>query len=284
MKSIAIIPCLNCELTIGLVVLDALRYVDDVLVIDDGSEDSSSDIAKSKGAHVLRLEVNRGVGFATQIGMSYATENKYDLLVTLDADGAHNPHDIPILISTHMDSGNILTIGNRWGKGYTLDIPSAKWWANRFASQLVTRIAGIVIPDVACGFRVLSSSIIHCLGKTQDFGFLYETIFCAAKRGKIGYASVDVRYDAEILWVTKQNELLNLLKLCGSWCVDPILAENIQIMESCVVNWQKIIVDLQTDCSSDVLIVHPIRHHGGFMFQRQHFAFRDRYSTTAIVL
>jgi len=285
MNTIAIIPCLNCHSTIGLVVQETQQYIPNILVIDDGSDDDSSDVARYYGANVVRLNQNFGVGQATQIGLSIAHRNGYDHIVTLDADGAHNPKDIPSLLDTHIKQGNLLTIGNRWYQGYTKNIPGAKWWANVFAAHLINRISNLNLPDVACGLRVISADLITVLGKTMDFGFLYETIFYANQVGRIGYSSVDVRYDAFVPWITKKHELANLLGLCQNWCTDQILTQSIQALEFAVSNWDKVAISIDIGKNiSELLIIHPIKELNGFIFQRQHPIFVDQYSLKVIAM
>lgn len=270
--SIAVIPCYNCEDNIGLVVRECLNYVNHLLVIDDCSTDKSAEIASSAGAEVIKLQKNQGVGFALQTGLKIAIQKKYSTIVTLDADGAHNPDDIPNLINSHLNNNNILTIGNRWKEPIHVNIiPSPKFWANQFASRLVATTASIFLPDVACGFRVLNKSLIELLNGSAGFGFLYEMLFLAQKAGRIGYACVDVRYDANDLWITKQNELENLVETCIVEANDNHLKFELGRFIQMVKNWEKINILFETKTGDkDIFILHPIREYHGFQFQRQH--------------
>ena len=91
MKTIAIIPAYNEEIGIGSITLNVQRYVDHVLVVDDGSSDSTADIAELAGAEVIRHHQNQGKGAALRTGFSRV--DGYDAVVTIDADGQHNPHE-----------------------------------------------------------------------------------------------------------------------------------------------------------------------------------------------
>src|ERR1043166_2585743 len=90
----ALIPCYNEDARVSEVVRRTRPHVDAVVVIDDGSPDSTSEVAKKAGAIVLRHEVNQGKGAAIRTGMQYAVEKGFDLMVFLDGDGQHNPDQI----------------------------------------------------------------------------------------------------------------------------------------------------------------------------------------------
>ncbi|MDN5319832.1 MAG: hypothetical protein PWP49_252 [Thermococcaceae archaeon] len=110
MKTLIVIPAYNEELTIGSVVALAKKY-GDVLVVDDGSKDRTSEIAQNAGAIVIRHDVNKGKGAALKTGFGYALANGYDVVVTLDADGQHN---IPLLLKPILKGEADLVIGSRY--------------------------------------------------------------------------------------------------------------------------------------------------------------------------
>jgi glycosyltransferase involved in cell wall biosynthesis len=116
------IPSYNEELTIGSVIALAKEY-GDVLVIDDGSKDRTSKVARNAGAIVIRHDVNRGKGNALKTGFEYALSNGYDIVVTLDADGQHNPDEIPLLLEPILKGESDLVIGSRYLNGAHKNIP-----------------------------------------------------------------------------------------------------------------------------------------------------------------
>ncbi len=107
-----VIPAYNEEKTIGEVVKEARKY-GKVFVVDDASSDSTAEVARKVGARVLRQIINQGAGFTTRTGIEAAIASGADIIVTIDADGQHNPKDIPRLISTLTREKLDIVIGSR---------------------------------------------------------------------------------------------------------------------------------------------------------------------------
>lgn len=265
--AVAVIPCFNCQNTIGHVIKETRLYVDNVIVVDDGSNDDSAKISKESGANIIYLKKNLGVGFALRTGFSYAVKNGYSTVITIDADNAHNPGNIPYLLNEHFSKGNLLTVGNRWGETINKYTPSSKLAANLFATELVNSVEFLGIPDVACGFRVLDKKVIsHFENSSDRFGFLYDMLLIASKLGRVGFADVDVRYDAEELLITKQIELLDFLDFIVRWVSNQHTLQKINSLRSMVSSWDRFGVELK---NGDVVIACPVREYRGFIFQHQ---------------
>ncbi len=113
-KIIAVIPCFNEENFIGDIVTRARIYADKVIVIDDGSTDNTSEVAKAAGAEVIRHERRRGAGAATKSGFEAAKTNNADILVTLDGDRQHDPDEIPQVLAPILSCKADLVIGSRF--------------------------------------------------------------------------------------------------------------------------------------------------------------------------
>lgn len=110
-KTISIvIPAYNEEHTIGDIVMRALRHADEVIVVDDGSSDDTSLIAEGVGAQVVRNELNRGILAALRKGFEVV---EGEIIVTLDADGQHDPNEIPLLLEPILQDEADLVIGRR---------------------------------------------------------------------------------------------------------------------------------------------------------------------------
>jgi glycosyltransferase involved in cell wall biosynthesis len=141
MKITAVIPAYNEEESITEIVKKTIKYVDEVVVIDDGGTDKTSERATEAGARVIREHVNRGVLYATQRGLAEATG---DIIVTLDADGQHNPEEIPQLIKPILDEEVDLVMGKR---------PSSPF----FSERVFTALTNLKVPcgDACTGFRAI---------------------------------------------------------------------------------------------------------------------------------
>ena len=267
-----VIPCYNSTTTIGNVVADVKKYISDIIVVNDGSQDQSAEYASKSGAIVLSLDKNKGVGKATQAGIQIALEMKKEIIITLDADAAHNPANISDLLKHHLSSDYVLTIGNRW-HNYNVHISSQKWWANQFASTLINRISSTRIPDVACGFRVFNREFAEHLvnsSMADGFGFIYQQIFIANKLGQIGFAPIDVRYDANFLLATKQHELIHLLEISQKYCSDTDLQGVIKKIVKEATLLKKLNFKLRNKNCINYIVLHPLINQQSYLFQWQH--------------
>ena len=140
----AVIPAYNEEKTIGAVVRGALPHVDEVIVVDDGSTDDTAGIAEAAGARVLK-QANAGVLKATERGMMEATG---DVIVTLDADGQHDPLEIPRLVEPILRGDADLVMGVR---------PELPYLSERILTWLTSVKAPI--DDASTGFRAVRRGI-----------------------------------------------------------------------------------------------------------------------------
>ena len=113
-RTLVVIPCFNEEATIGSVVLKAKRYVDEVVVVDDGSTDKTAKIAEYAGATVLRHNGNRGYGAALKSGFEYAREKDFDVMTILDGDGQHDADQIQTVMMPVSDGKADICVGSRF--------------------------------------------------------------------------------------------------------------------------------------------------------------------------
>lgn len=155
-KVIGLIPCYNCEKECSQVILDALKYVDHLILVDDGSTDRTLLILKrlvEEHAQVFLIdfETNRGKGFALLEGIKKAIDLGFDVLVTLDADLQHLPVEIPKFEEAVL-KGNDLVIGQREFK----EMPIRSRFSNRVISFLLRRFYKHSPRDTQAGFRGLN--------------------------------------------------------------------------------------------------------------------------------
>lgn len=164
---IAAIPAFNEEKTIAKVILLAQRHVDRVVVCDDGSSDMTAAIAEKLGVEVIRHEKNRGYGTTMQTLFKRARELNADIMVTVDADGQHDPDQMPRVVQPILDGKADVVIGSRFA-GETTDMPSYRKAGVQVITKLLNRIAGANIKDAESGFRAYSSSAIKMITPTEQ--------------------------------------------------------------------------------------------------------------------
>ena len=172
-KILAAIPCYNEEATIGSVVIKAKRYVDEVIVIDDGSTDDTATVAEEAGAKVIRHEENRGKAYAIKKAFKYALENGFDIIVTLDGDGQHNADEIPDMLEPILNGKADMSICFRSGK--LTEMPFWRKIGKRILDY-ATGVAGGKITDSQCGFRAFNRNAIEAFAKRlRGNGFSVES-------------------------------------------------------------------------------------------------------------
>jgi glycosyltransferase involved in cell wall biosynthesis len=182
-RVMALIPALNAARTLAPVVQETLRNLDYVLVVDDGSSDETSAVAREAGAtHVLRHEVNRGKGGALKTGFAHALANGFDAVITLDADGQHLAQEIPKFIEARERTGADLIIG---GRAHLFDrmLPRRRM-ANRFSARAIAWASRTGITDSQSGFRLYSARLLRGVSlRTDGFDMESEVIVRAGWGG-----------------------------------------------------------------------------------------------------
>jgi hypothetical protein len=180
-RVIAAIPAYNEEKYIGTIVLKARQYVEEVVVVDDGSTDQTAEVAKLAGASVIQHRQNRGYGASVQTLLAEAKKRKPDVLVLLDADAQHNPDEIPNLIKPIL-TGSDLVIGSR--EEQKVNIPTYRRIGQRVLSYFSHVLSGQKVVDSECGFRAFSPKAVTELGlRQQGMAISAETIAAATERG-----------------------------------------------------------------------------------------------------
>ncbi len=185
---VAVIPAYNEELTIGKIVKKARKYVDEVIVVDDGSTDNTAIEAKKSGAVVVRHEKNYGVGRATRTGFSKALQTKAKYIITLDADGQHDPDDIPKFIEK-LKEGYDFVLGRRNLSNY----PLVKRVGNLALNFIINFISGTTIPDTESGFRGYRRNALEKLVLKADGYEICDEIIFEVGRNNLKWAVVPIK-------------------------------------------------------------------------------------------
>ncbi|MBI5155759.1 glycosyltransferase family 2 protein [Candidatus Peregrinibacteria bacterium] len=192
--TIAVIPAYNEVTRIGAVVRDAQKFVDTVIVVDDGSGDGTAEAALKAGAHVVRHAENCGPGAATMTGIEAARRMGAEIVVTLDADEQHDPKDIPAMTGS-LTAGNAdVVFANRFGGGNT--IPFVRRIFNAIGNMVTLFATGMWVSDSQCGYKAFGPKAMRELQlKMSGFEFCTEIVREAAHhRWRIVQVPVKVIY------------------------------------------------------------------------------------------
>lgn len=202
MGIIALIPAFNESHTIGEVVLRTKPFVDKVIVYNDGSTDHTVPIAGNCGAIVIDDTQNRGRGYALKRLFDYAYQQEgVDIVVTLDADGQHNPEDIPRLVTPIVNKDAKMTIGIRQNQKFY----------RRIANGILDKMVGH--KETQSGFRAYHHSLLATLSDIIEDGFGADTEIISKMKGvEIKFVPINVKYDE---YSHTKNPILHFLELFG---------------------------------------------------------------------
>jgi hypothetical protein len=177
--TIVVIPCYEGARSVGDVVRGARASGLPVVVVDDGSTDGSGAAAEAAGATVLRHPANRGKGAALASGFAYAKKLGADAVLTMDADGQHDPGEIGKLVAAHDREPRALVVGVR--SFAPEDMPRRSRVGNRISTWWISRYAGQRYTDTQSGFRVYPSALFDVRLKSTKFDTETELLLRAAK-------------------------------------------------------------------------------------------------------
>jgi glycosyltransferase involved in cell wall biosynthesis len=158
-RSIVIIPCYNEEATIASIIARAKHFVNEVLVIDDGSNDHTASIARDTGATVITHKTNQGKSAGIKTGFKYALNNNYDYIITLDGDAQHNPSEIPLLLNNLKNNGHDITLGVRYGDN--TEMPLWRKLGKRVLDYTTSFGNGGLVTDSQCGYRAFNKRAVE---------------------------------------------------------------------------------------------------------------------------
>lgn len=225
MAGVAVImPALNESGNIGALVSTLTEGLGiAVVVVDDRSGDSTATVARETGALVLTLPTRLGAWGATQTGLRYALREGYEIMITMDADGQHNPYDVPSLLTYMLNNDVDLVIGSSPERGTNL---------RRFAWRLLRFASGLPWKDLTSGYRVLNrqaaSVFTSKLASTldyQDIGLLILSQKSGLRVREIP-VSMSRRYDGKSRifnsWWAVCSYMSKSILLSVAWRATPI--------------------------------------------------------------
>jgi len=190
-KIVAAIPCFNEERCIGSVVLQTKKFVDSVVVIDDGSADDTAEVATEAGAIVHKHGQNQGYGAAIRSALVKGSQLRADVLVTLDGDGQHDPKDIPKLIMPLLQGEADVVVGSRFLiKGQKP--PFYRRLGQRVLTTATNLGSGRRISDSQSGFRAYSSKALKKLNLAESGMSVSSEIQFAIRTSRLRVAEVPI--------------------------------------------------------------------------------------------
>ena len=210
-RFMAVIPAYNEAEHIVDVVKAAKRYVP-VLVVDDGSTDETVKTAEAAGAKVIRHATNQGKGAALRTGFLRALELGCEAVITLDADGQHDPDEIRKFIQAFNARPADLIIGKRnFNK-----MPFSRRLANTAGRWLFTWAMGQPIPDNQSGYRLLSRRFMETLMDSQEQGFEFEVVMleiCLKRHFDLVWIPIRTIYSGESSHIHPLAHVTNFVRI-----------------------------------------------------------------------
>ncbi|MEM2944599.1 MAG: glycosyltransferase family 2 protein [Methanomassiliicoccales archaeon] len=196
-KNVAVlIPAYNEELTIGSLVLKSKKHVDEVIIVNDGSSDKTSEIARMAGALVVDLPNNGGKASAIMKGIEFVRNQGYQACVLLDGDGQHDPDEIPRVLEPVLKGEADLVIGSRF-----LDLKSRVPLYRKAGQEILNIVTNLGtrqrITDSQSGFRALSASAIQNFNfHSHGYAIESDMILRLSEKGmRIKEVPISSRYD-----------------------------------------------------------------------------------------
>jgi glycosyltransferase involved in cell wall biosynthesis len=197
LRRCAIVPALNEERSV-VAVIDEIRAFDpglDVVVVDDGSTDRTAEVARARGAHVLRLPFNLGIGGAVQTGFRFAFERGYDLAVRCDGDGQHDPAQLGVVLQPVLAGEADIAVGSRFAAagGYRSSAPRRV--GIRILAWTVSRLVGQRVTDTTSGFQALNRAGIALFARDypHDYPEVEATVMVFKHRLRLTEVPVTMR-------------------------------------------------------------------------------------------
>ncbi len=217
---VAIIPAFNEEKSIAKVLLTTEKFVDRIVVVDDGSKNLTGDIAKRLGFETLRHESNEGKGAALRTGIEYAQKKlKFDILVTLDSDLQHDPSEIPRLIEPIIEDAADVVIGVRPMEPGIM--PRERIVGNKLLDAMSNQQDGKKHRDTQSGFRAYAESALSKVQFLENGMAIESQTFMDAVSA--GLRIVEVPISTTYEGITPKRSRLNHL----SQIVDYLLTRTI---------------------------------------------------------
>lgn len=212
MKICVLIPCHNEAQTIGGLVHQVKQLGLDVVVVNDGSTDSTASIAESQGAHLISISPCGGKGNALRKGFEYVLSQGYDALIIMDGDGQHSPDDLPAFIERYKTTQASVINGNRMVNNRNM--PFIRKMTNKFMSWMISCVCKQKVADTQCGYRLISCGVLRSIKLySTNFEIESEILIKASKKNlKIDSIPVQTIYQDEQSKIHPVKDTLRFFK------------------------------------------------------------------------
>ena len=210
-RVLALIPAYNEANRIRTVIEGAAAYLP-ILVVDDGSADETAEVAAAAGAETLLQSPNQGKGAALQAGFRHALAAGFDAVLTLDADGQHDPAEIPHFLSEYADNEADLIIGARDFS----QMPTVRRLANSLGQRAFSWALGQPVRDNQSGYRLLSRRLIEAILQSDEQGFEYEVemiVTCVRLGYTLRWVPISTIYAGEPSHIRPLQHTLSFLRV-----------------------------------------------------------------------
>ncbi len=175
-RALIVVPAWNEEQAVAATVHEIHAAVPSipVLVVDDGSTDRTVEVARAAGALVLELPYNLGVGGAMRAGFRYAIRHGYNAAVQVDADGQHNPAEVPLLLAKLSEAD--IVIGARFAERGDYAVRGPRKWAMSVLAKVMSRLARTKLTDVTSGFKATGGRALPVFADNYPVEYLGDTV------------------------------------------------------------------------------------------------------------
>jgi glycosyltransferase involved in cell wall biosynthesis len=211
LQILAVIPAYNEAQRIQPVLQGVQPHLP-ILVVDDGSHDQTAAIAEAAGASVIRQHPNQGKGAALRAGFRYAMDNGYSAVLTLDADGQHDPAEIPAFIAAWQSQPTDLLIGARDFH----QMPFSRRLANTLGQVIFSWALGCSIRDNQSGYRLISQRLMIALLNSQESGFEFEVEMiarCVQNNWTLAWVPIRTIYSDQGSHIQPIRHIFNFLRV-----------------------------------------------------------------------
>ncbi|HUG40375.1 MAG TPA: glycosyltransferase family 2 protein [Longimicrobiales bacterium] len=210
-RILAIIPAYEAAHLVPEVIRGATPHLP-VLVLDDGSRDDTSGAARAAGAEVIRQEPNQGKGAALKRGFFHALEQDYDAVLTLDADGQHDPAEIPAFLAAWRQDHPDLIIGARSFE----EMPFVRRMSNTIGRWSLSRAVGRDILDNQSGYRFLSRRLVESMLESGEKGFEFEVemvLLCLRRKWPIAWVPIRTIYAGQGSHISPLDHVVQFFRM-----------------------------------------------------------------------